>query len=135
MADKTPPPNRDKIVLEYLNGGVTYRQLQDKYGIDHAIIHYWVQRHKGIVRDRSKEYAKGKNTIISPLPPPVSTPPPPPSPPEDKQKLRLAEDLKKARLKIALLEEVLRVAQDEQGLELPKKYTTKQLGALLKKSK
>jgi transposase-like protein len=128
MVDKTPPPNRDKIVLEYLNGGVTYRQLQQKYGIDHALIHYWVQRHKGIIRDRSKEYAKGKSTITSSTPEPTKPPPPPPPPLVDKEKVQLAEELRKARLKITLLEEVLRVAQDEQGLELPKKFTTGQSG-------
>lgn len=128
MADKTSFPNPDKIVLEYLNGGVTYRQLEAKYGIDHAQIHYWVQRHRGVVRDRAGEYAKAKqrkNTSQSPFLEPDPIPQATPSPLIDKQKVKLEHQLQQAQLKIALLEEVIRIAQDEQGLVLPKKFTTK----------
>lgn len=128
MADKTPIPNRDKIVLEYLNGGVTYRQLEAKYGIDHSLINYWVRAHQGIPRDRAKEYAKAKqrkNAIAVPPPEPGPTPPAPLATPPDPEKQKLAKQLQQAQLKIDLLEEVIRIAQDEQGLELPKKSTTK----------
>lgn len=99
MADKTPSPNPDKIVLKYLNGGVTYRQLEAKYGIDHARIHYWVQRHKGIRPDRTQEYEKAKqrkNAIAGTSPASAPAPQPPPLlplPPVDKEKLKLQQQL------------------------------------------
>ena len=118
MVDKTARPSREQIVLEYLNGGVTYRQLEAKYGIDHAHIHRWVRRHQGKERDRSKEGKTEKNTIKW-FTPPLATPPP------DPEKITLTEQLQQAQLTIALLEEVIRIAQQEHGLTLPKKSTTK----------
>ena len=99
MADKTPRPSREQIVLEYLSGGVTYRQLEAKYGIDHAHIQRWVMIHQGKPRDRSKEYTPKKNTNL--IPPPQQQSPPPPDP----EKTKLAQQLQQARLKIALLDE------------------------------
>ena len=118
MVDKTARPSREQIILEYLKGGVTYRQLEAKYGIDHAHIHRWVRRHQGKDRDRSRETKTGKSTIKWFIPP--SVPPPP-----DPEKIKLTEQLQQAQLTIALLEEVIRIAQHEQGLILPKKSITK----------
>jgi transposase-like protein len=118
MADKTTRPTREKIVLEYLAGGVTYRQLEAKHGIDHAHIHRWVMAHQGRQRDRSKEYTPEKSTIK------WLTPEPEPLPP-DPEKTKLTQQLQQAQLKVALLEEIIRVAQAEYGLVLPKKSITK----------
>lgn len=118
MADKAARPSREQIVLEYLKGGVTYRQLETKYGIDHAHIHRWVMRHQGKFRDRSQEGETKKSTIKW-FTPPVEPPPP------DAEKINLTQQLQQAQLKITLLEEVIRIAQAEQGLIVPKKYTTK----------
>ncbi|MEZ0543136.1 hypothetical protein [Fibrella arboris] len=117
MVDKTARPSRKQIVLEYLQGGVTYRQLEAKYGIDHAHIHRWVRRHQGHQPRPAAEVKTKKSTIEWFTPPKEPTPP-------DPEKVKLAEQLKKARLKIALLEEVIRIAQQEHGLSLPKKSTT-----------
>ncbi len=56
-------------MLEYLNGGVTYRQIEAEYGIDHAHIHRWVRRHQGKERDRSQEGKTRENTITWFTPP------------------------------------------------------------------
>lgn len=117
MADKTPRPTREKIVLEHLTGGVTYSHLEAKYGIDHAHIHRWVMAHQGKQRDRSNECTPKESTIK------WFTPEPEPLPP-DPEKTNLTEQLQQARLKITLLEEVIRIAQAEHGLVLPKKSTT-----------
>ena len=118
MVDKTARPSREQIILEYLNGGVTYRHLEAKYGIDHAHIHRWVRRHQGHQPSRSSERKTEKSTIE------WFTPPKEPIPP-DPEKVKLTEQLQQAQLKIALLEEVIRIAQQEYGLSLPKKSTTK----------
>ena len=91
--------------------------------IDHAHIQRWVKIHQGKPRDRSKEYTSKKNTNEAPAPalPPESPPPPPP----DAEKAKLTHQLQQAQLKIALLEEVIHIAQAEQGLVVPKKFTTK----------
>lgn len=126
MVDNNQPPSRDQIVLEYLNGGVTYRQLQAKYGFNRATINNWVHQHQGIFRDRRGEYQKQKSakkaltqqpTKSQPVAQVVAPPSEPPNP--------LADQLREAQLTIALLEEVIRIAQQEQGLILPKKSTTK----------
>lgn len=118
MVDKTPRPSREQIILEYLKCGVTYRQLEAKYGIDHAHIYRWVRRHQGKECDRSQQ-GKAKKSTITWFTPPAA------SPPTDPEKLTLTEQLQQAQLIIALLEEVIRIAQDEHGLTLPKKSTTK----------
>lgn len=122
MGDKTPRPSREQIVLEYLSGGITYRQLETKYGISHSQIQRWVMIHLGQPRDRTKEYLAKKNTNPAPAPAPV----PKPSPPESEaEQVDLAHQLQLAHLKITLLEEVLRIAQTQEGLVVPKKYITK----------
>lgn len=118
MVDTTARPSREQIILEYLNGGVTYRQLEAKYGIDHAHIHRWVRQHQGDQPSRKPEGKTKKNTIEWFTPPKEPTPP-------DPEKTKLAEQLQQAKVKIALLEEVIRIAQQEHGLSLPKKPTTK----------
>ena len=122
MADKPLVPKRDKIGLEYLSGGVTYRQLEAKYGIDHARIHYWVMHHRGIVRNRPsvRKSDNSTNQTPPPLPPPLSLPLP-----VDSEKVKLAQQLREAELTIALLREVVSIAQTEQGLVVPKKFTVK----------
>lgn len=122
MGDKTPRPSREQIVLEYLSGGVTYRQLEAKYGLSHSQIQRWVMIHLGQPRDRAQEYMAKKNTNAVPAPVPA---PEPPSPPADAETVSLAQQLQLAQLKISLLEEVLRIAQTQEGLVVPKKYTTK----------
>ena len=117
MGDKKQPTTREKIVLEYLVGGVIYRELEAKWGVDHATIQRWVLQHKGVSRNRTDEYQTKKNTIK-----PLSPPPPPPV---DEEKVRLERQLLEAQRKILLLQEVITIAQTEYGLVLPKKYITK----------
>ena len=119
MGDKKQPTTREKIVLEYLTGGVTYRQLEAKWGVDHATIQRWVLLHKGIPRNRKDGHPTKKSTI-EPRPPI-----PPPPPPVDEEKARLEKQLLDAQRKILLLQEVISIAQAEHGLVLPKKPITK----------
>lgn len=122
MGDKTPRPSREQIVLEYLSGGVTYRQLEAKYGLSHSQIQRWVMIHLGQPRDRAQEYTSKKNTNAASAPIPA---PEPLSPPVDAETANLVHQLQLAQLKITLLEEVLRIAQTQEGLVVPKKYITK----------
>jgi transposase-like protein len=38
---------KEKIIAEYLTGGVTYRDLQAKYEVDYRRIHHWAQEFTG----------------------------------------------------------------------------------------
>lgn len=119
MGDKKQSTTREKIVLEYLVGGVTYRELEAKWGVDHATIQRWVLLHKGIPRNRTDSHPTKKSTNQS-IP---QTPPSPP--PVDEEKVRLEKQLLEAQQKILLLQEVITIGQAEHGLVLPKKFTTK----------
>jgi transposase-like protein len=39
--------NKEAIIAEYLAGGISYRRLGEKYGIDFRIINYWVLEYQG----------------------------------------------------------------------------------------
>ena len=120
MGDKKQPTTREKIVLEYLVGGVTYRQLEAKWGVDHATIQRWVLQHKGLPRKRTDSHPTQKSTIK------VLPPPQPPLPlPVDQEKVRLEKQLLEAQRKILLLQEAITIAQADHGFVLPKKFTTK----------
>lgn len=116
MGDNLEQTTRDKLVNEYLKGGVSYRQLEAKYGIEHSTIHRWVLAHKGISRDRNKEYQSKKSTNITPIIKTVYI--------ENPVNEQFKQQLSEAELKIALLEEIISIAEKEQGLVLPKKFIT-----------
>ncbi len=116
MGDNLEQTTRDKLVNEYLKGGVSYRQLEAKYGIEHSTIHRWVLAHKGIQRDRAKEYQSKKNTNTTPITKTVYI--------ENPINEQFKQQLSEAEIKIALLEEIISIAEKEQGLVLPKKLLT-----------
>lgn len=116
MGDNLEQTTRDKLVNEYLKGGISYRQLEAKYGIEHSTIHRWVLAHKGIYRDRDKEHQSKKNSITPPIIKTVYI--------ENPVNEQFKQQLSEAELKIALLEEIISIAEKEQGLNLPKKFIT-----------
>ena len=101
---KTDMKNFDKaaIISEYLNQENTYKSLGDKYGIPAPTIQGWV-----------RAYRKGK--LSSPDTSNVETP---------KEK-ELKIELRNAQLKNELLEEMLRIASEQTGVDLRKKYGAK----------
>ena len=38
---------KEAIIAEYLAGGISYRKLESKYGIDFRIINSWVIKYQG----------------------------------------------------------------------------------------
>lgn len=100
--------NKEAIIAEYLTGDYSYRQLGNKYGIDFRNIHTWVNRYKGKV--------KSKRDTIEPQIQEVQ-------PREVKQ---LQAELRKAKLHAEVLEEMLKLSENLTGIELRKKFGTKQ---------
>ena len=101
--------NKEAIIAEYLTGDYSYRQLEAKYGIDFRKIHSWVSKYKGKIKPFKKKAAA---KLIAPS---IST--------EVKQ---LQAELKKAKLHNEVLEEMLNLSEQLTGIELRKKFGTKQ---------
>ena len=109
----TPPEKREAIVAEYLAGGVTFRQLATKHKLDYRNVYQWVAKFRGKGRFRQRivngPFRKQvKAMVLSP------------------EVIELQAELRKAHLKNLLLNEMLRLSENLTGIELRKKYGTKQ---------
>lgn len=98
---------REKIVSEYLAGGITYRQLQAKHGVDYRTIHHWVQQFTG-------KYTSGNN-LVEPSTERVL------EEPLSREVNQLQAELKKAKLHNELLTSLLDIGKHQYGLDLRKK--------------
>ena len=107
--------SREEIIAEYLTGNISYRALGKKHGVPSRSICDWVMRYQGRLpswkekEKRRKEKATGKK----------------------EQKLSndvkvLQKALRKSELKGELLEEMLRLSEKHTGIDLRKKFGTKQ---------
>ncbi len=107
--------DREEIVAEYLTGNISYRALEEKYGVPSRSICDWVMKYQGRLpswkekEKRRKEKATGKK----------------------EQKLSndvkiLQKALHKSELKSELLEEMLILSEKHTGIDLRKKFGTKQ---------
>ena len=101
--------NKEAIIAEYLTGDYSYRQLGTKYGIDFRKIHSWVSKYKGKIRSIKKKAAT--EAVPSALPIEVK---------------QLQAELRKAKLHNEVLEEMLKLSEQLTGIELRKKFGTKQ---------
>lgn len=106
---------KEEVVAEYLTSTITYRALGIKYGIPHRNICDWVLEYQGrkptyrekMKRKREKE--KGRKEV------------------------ELTNDVKilqavsrKQQLHIKLLEEIIRLSEEQTGIDFKKKFGTKQ---------
>ena len=107
--------DREEIVAEFLTGNISYRALEKKHGVPSRSICDWVMKYQGRFpswkekEKRRKEKATGKK----------------------EQELSndvkvLQKALRKSELKSELLEEMLRLSEEHTGIELRKKFGTKQ---------
>ena len=103
---------KESIITEYLTTEISFRALGQKHGIDFRMVHEWVQRYKGKMKNKPDKPKKVK---------PTSNPDELPS----DVKLLQAE-LRKARLLNEVLTEVINITEEELGRPLRKKYGTKQ---------
>jgi transposase-like protein len=104
---------KEKIIAEYLAGGVSLRQLQAKYGTDYRNIQRWVQQFKG----NSIYFRKPKKPIINKISEVEEN-----LPNEVKQ---LQAELRKVKLHNKLLEALLDIGKEQYNLDLRKKAGTK----------
>ena len=102
MIERKTPATKQQIISEYLNGSDTFKALSLKYGVNGRTIQTWVRAFR----------------VNNPMQVITSTEP------NDIKKLK--KQLEDAKLKNELLEEMLRLSEEQTGLDLRKKYGTKQ---------
>ena len=106
--------SRERIVADYPLGGLSYRRLGEKHGINFYQIRRWVLKHQG----QMKSSPKVKSVKPSPdfqRDVPLST---------DVKELQA--ELRKVRLEKEVLLEVIKVAEEETGIPIRKKAGTRQ---------
>jgi transposase-like protein len=101
MIEKKAVANKQQIITEYLSGANTFNVLELKYGIKARTIQTWV---------RAFRIDHPAQTIISKEPDDVRI---------------LKKHLEEALLKNELLEEILRLSEEQTGLDLRKKAGTR----------
>ncbi len=106
---------REEIIAEYLTGNISYRALGKKYGVPFRSICDWVMKYQGRMpswkekEKRRKEKATGKKE------------------PELSNEVKvLQKALRKNQLKNELLEEMLKLSEEHTGIDLRKKFGTRQ---------
>lgn len=110
---------KEKIAREYLSKAVTYQALQDKYGMDGSLIQKWVKIYSKAMQ--SAKLPLGK-TIKAKFMGRRKTQPEVPV----NEYERLRRELEEAKLKNAALEKMIALAETELGIDIRKKYSTKQ---------
>ena len=102
---------KESIITEYLTSEVSFRALGQKHGIDFRMIHQWVQRFKGIMKNKPDKPKKVRIALNSDeLPTDVK---------------QLQDELRKARLMNEVLTEVINITEQELGRPIRKKSGTK----------
>ena len=102
------------IVAEYLRGGVSYREVQKKYGCSLGTLHRWVQDYMEGIEEGSSKQATDELVdadLGAPMPVDVQT---------------LQQELRKSRLHNKLLTEIINIAEEELSAPIRKKYGTRQ---------
>ena len=106
---------KEEIIAEYLVGGISFRKLGEKYNLPGSTISGWVHTYQGRkVNWRERMRRKKVKEQQAKLP----------QLPEDVKQLQAA--LRKAELHNKLLEEILQLSEEHTGLDLRKKFGTRQ---------
>ncbi len=100
---------KEIVIAEYLSGGITYRKLGEKHGIDFRTINSWVMKYKGKERNRNPKIVVENSTLDSV---PVDV-------------VKLQKELSTALLHAKLLNAMIDIAEKELKIDIRKKSGTK----------
>ena len=104
---------KKEVVEEYLRGGVSLRELEEKYGINFRTIHRWAKEAEAEFELVELEKAKKVRALaVKQRELPV----------EVKQ---LRKELEEARLKNELLTVMIEIAEEQFGIDIRKKHGAK----------
>lgn len=105
MIERKVTANRQQIISEYLSGKESYQALQNRYGVKARTIQTWVRayrkQHPSAIHKATEQNSPQQIAVLE-------------------------KQLDHARLKNALLEEMLRLAEQHTGIDMRKKYGTRQ---------
>ena len=102
---------RDEVVAAYLSGGVTYRELEIRYGVNKSRSHRWVKGFTapvGEMKPAGEERSAGERHVSAIA--------------ENK---RLKEELRRAELHNKLLNSMIDIAEEQLGVDIRKKPGSK----------
>lgn len=102
--------DKEAIIAEYLTGGISYRELGNKYGIGYKMINLWVMKYQG--KERTP-ISRAKKVEVDEIP--LSM---------DIKTLQI--ELRKAQLHNKLLNAIIDIAEEQLKIEIRKKSGTKQ---------
>ena len=105
-----------RVVLEYLKGGVTMRELERKSGTSSSTIQRWVKEYER-AKGPPDEGAEGKKTWTSLVTKDAEL---------SADVRRLQKELEEARLYNKLLNAMIDIAEDEMGIRIRKKPGARQ---------
>jgi transposase-like protein len=100
---------KEIVIAEYLSGGISYRKLGKKHGIDFRTINSWIMKYKGKERNRNSKIVV-KNSTLETVPTDV---------------VKLQKELSTALLHAKLLNAMIDIAEKELKIDIRKKSGTK----------
>ena len=100
---------REIVIAEYLSGGISYRKLGEKHGIDFRTINSWVMNYKGKDRNRNSKIVV-KNSAVDNVATDV---------------VQLQKELSTSLLHAKLLNAMIDLAEKELKIDIRKKSGTK----------
>ena len=100
---------RENVIAEYLSGGISYRKLGEKHGIDFRTINSWVMKYKGKELNRNSKIFV-KNATVENVPADL---------------VQLQKELSTALLHAKLLNAMIDIAEKELKIDIRKKSGTK----------
>ena len=104
---------RDEIVGEYLKGGLSYRELEEKYVVASSTIHRWVQAYERAAGPEELSRGKERRALVV-------------KESELSGEVReLRRELEEARLYNKLLNTMIDIAEDQMGINIRKKRGAK----------
>lgn len=98
---------KETIISEYLKGGITFRALGKKTGVDFRTIHQWVRIFEGKVKKRKTKESSNTEADL----------------PSDVKQLQ--ELLRKEQLRNKLLNTMIDIAEEQLKIDIRKKPGTK----------
>ena len=102
MISRKSVTNRGEIISEYLTGNSTFLQLEQKYGVAARTIQSWVRSFR-LKNPVATQRSNGTDDVK-----------------------KLKKQLEDAQLKNELLEEMLRLSEQQTGIDLRKKFGARQ---------
>jgi transposase-like protein len=104
---------RGEVVAEYLNGGVSVRELERKHGTSRSTIHRWVKESERLKGPEEAGKEKERRALVV----------------KDTEQTadvrRLRKELEEARLYNKLLNAMIDIAEDQMGVDIRKKHGAK----------